>query len=63
MLTRCFIVLIFSPLPTYQGLTDIINTLEKEALDLLNSGRQLLEEAQEALENTTVAFEVSSKRG
>ena len=46
-----------------QGLTDIINTLEKETLDLLNRGRQLLEEAQEALENTTIAFEVSSKWG
>ena len=63
MLTQCIIVLIFWPLPMSQGLTDIINTLEKETLDLLNRGRQLLEEAQEALENTTIAFEVSSKWG
>ena len=63
MLTECFIVRIFLPLPMSQGLTDIIITLEKETLDLLNRGRQLLEEAQEALENTTIAFEVSSKWG
>ncbi|KAK7100839.1 laminin subunit alpha-like isoform X2 [Littorina saxatilis] len=40
-----------------EDLTEVIETLEKDSLTLLDTGRQLLEDAEEALANATTAFD------